>query len=456
MRNNMIKLHVTESDNPNNLYFTMEYSRGVKKYFLNDKMYVQYDVDISDVPKSITIIPAISGLIMLAWHIGADIYVKEIDEEYFQSLESIKQIMKNWYPKLPFSEIYADTIVKNDVPSSGEIGILFSGGIDSMTTYIRHNEHNINLIHCNIREKHFSTNKRHLVDFAYHENVIINFINTNIMDVIHERLLTAEFGFGIIFTSLCAPLTAKKQINTLMIASSLTEDFKYPWGSQPDTDNKIHWSGCRVIHDGFELTRQNKIKLIKNFILNSGDPIILKTLSLVPDNCISLEHANKTDFICGSCKSCLKGSCEKCLRNIVGLTLEGIDANECGYNINNNTFEFIKNSLINKTLFARKLLVQTKGEVITNEADLFFWRDIQMNIPPKINSDVHGSEEFFIWFKNYKFANYKPRINIYELPKLIIATIAFRSYPLYCNIPSRVTNSNLFRKPIEIIYEYIK
>jgi hypothetical protein len=221
-----------------------------KKYLLTPNVYVEYDQNIDKVPKSILVIPALSGVVMLSWHIGADVYVEELDETYLNALEKIKKVMKSWWPNLPFSEIYVEKIVSNKVSNKG-YGMLFSSGIDSMVTYIRHREKKPNLIHCVTRGQHLKTNKEHLINFANEENVTINIIRTNINDSLHERLLSAQFGVAwwgnishsIIYTGLSAPLTIQNKIGTLLIASSHTREFKHPWGSHPLIDNNISWGG---------------------------------------------------------------------------------------------------------------------------------------------------------------------------------------------------------------------
>ena len=60
--------------------------------------------------------------------LGPDIHIKEIDKNYLESLYKIKPILKNWFPKLPFTTtIQVDKITTNLLPQFG-YGLLFSGG----------------------------------------------------------------------------------------------------------------------------------------------------------------------------------------------------------------------------------------------------------------------------------------------------------------------------------------
>lgn len=440
-------------------------SQNVNKYFLKNNPYIVYDEEIDESPASILNIPAISSIIMLSWHIGADVYVDEIDKTYLESLKNIKTVMERWYPKLPFSNIRAEKIITNNF-SNDNYGMLFSGGIDSMDTYIRNRNNKPNLIHCNIRTEHFKSNKDHIRNFAEKEKVKLNFVNTNIMDSINEYLLTAKFGiswfgqiiFGMLFTSLCAPITNVNKIKSLLIASSLTEEFKHPWGSHPELDNKIAWNGCYVFHDGFEFSRQEKIKNIHSYIKNNktSSDHILKTLALVPDHCITERLINKSGEKCGKCKDFLNDDCEKCLRNIAGLALEGINPNECGFNIDKDIFNLIKMKIIECQLYKRKLLIPTKGELISNQSELFFWDDIQKNISEKcFDYNIHNSRDFFKWLKDFNLSEYNTKIKISDLPRLTIATASFHLYPMYCTITSNNKNSVFLEKITDAIYKKI-
>ena len=430
-------------------------SKNIQKYLLSNTLYVEYDKSIDEVPNSILQIPAVSSIVTLAWLTGADVYVKELDATYLDSLQKVKEVMMGWYPEFPFSEIYADKIVLNRFNNNG-YGLLFSGGIDSMTSYIRHRDKKPNLIHCVVRKEHLNLNIEHLINFAKREDVTIDVIKTNIYNVIHALLITAQFGVdwwpnlghAIVYTGLCAPLTLKNNIGTLLIASSYTREFKYPWGSHPLIDNNISWGGVKVMHDGYELSRQQKIRhVLKNYIATSHDgDHVLKALEL--------ELACGSSSVCGKCAKCVSSSgCMKCIRNIAGLSLENIDPNLCGFNIDMETFDFIKQGFIEGDFIKSGILIRTKASILGKADELFFLKDIQKHVPETINYDLYNSKEFFQWFKNFDITGYKAKIKISELPCMLLATIAFKLYPLYCSLPLNVQNISLLKKLTDSIYK---
>ena len=441
----------------NRIAVRLSCSKNIQKYLLSNTLYIEYDKNIDGVPNSILQIPAVSGIITLAWITGADVYVKELDAAYLDSLHKIKTVMKDWYPEFPFSEIYADKIIVNRFNNNG-YGLLFSGGIDSLTSYIRHRDKKPNLIHCVVRKEHLNLNREHLINFAKQENVTIDVIKTNIYNVIHGLLIYAQFGVdwwpdvghSIVYTGLCAPLAQKINIGTLLIASSYTQEFKYPWGSHPLIDNNISWGGCRVLHDGYELSRQQKIRhVLKNYIASHDGDHVLEAL-----DCGSSSTRQAT-AVCGKCELCVSGRCMKCMRSIAGLSLENVDPNLCGFNVDLETFDFFKQGFIEGNYLKSIIPIRTKASILGKADELFFLKDIQKNIPETIDHDLYNSKEFFQWFKNFDIAEYKAKIKISESPRMLLATIAFKLYPLYCRLPLNVQKASLAKKLIEFVYKRI-
>ena len=81
--------------------------------------------------------------------------------------------------------------------------------------------------------------------------------------------------------------------------------------------------------------------------------------------------------------------CEKCSRTIVGLALEGIDPNLCGFTVDDRTFKHIRQKLRLRQL---RFLDKKSG----------MWSDIQSSIPNTITGDISGSKAFFEWLKTHE------------------------------------------------------
>ena len=80
----------------------------------------------------------------------------------------------------------------------------------------------------------------------------------------------------------------------------------------------------------------------------------------------------------------------------MGLILEGIDPNECNFHIKNNVLDEIKD-IKNACPFLFR--------------NRYYLGDIQRHIPDTIKDDEisqrYGSKQFFEWFKDCKFPDYK-------------------------------------------------
>ena len=182
------------------LLSNIDFSRHFEKYFWQKNLFVEYDVNIENIDASILNIPVLSNVITVAWALGGDVYVKELDKSYFKSLENTRLVFKSWYPKLSFStKIHVKKLVSNRF-SNMRYGLLFSGGVDSLASYIRHKGKKPNLIMIwglDIpldQEDFWKKIKNKYEDFAKQEGVEINFVKTNLHKFLNEGPLSIEFG----------------------------------------------------------------------------------------------------------------------------------------------------------------------------------------------------------------------------------------------------------------------
>jgi len=427
--NNTIVVEEAEILNNNTLSFNLSYPNRTKEYFKSDNIVFQYDKEIASVDPSILQIPAVATIIALAWALGSDVYVKTLDRTYLEALNKVKSVMKVWYPWFSFStKINVDSIVTNRLHNNG-YGVLFTGGIDSTTSYLRHKGKKPHLIAVwgtkRYVEPRIETVEKRLTDFANKEGVKIHFVTTNFEKAINFDLLDENYGLewwihvfhSTVLTGISAPLTGVENISTLLIASSNTKKYNIPYGSHLYIDNKLKWADVQVVHDGSELTRQEKIRyVLKDHILKSGDYPFIRSC------------------VCASGNNC--GKCEKCFRTIAGLVLENINPNQCGFNnVNAETFNLIKENVIKNLPQIQMNFVRTpfhKGgpkEALRTAIDGFSledfddvgqvsstisrltrimnWTDIQEHIPEKLNHNLLGSKPFYDWFRTFDHRNAK-------------------------------------------------
>ena len=121
---------------------TVTVPRNLRKYFKSFNMFVKYDADIN-ADKSVLNIPMLANVLPLAWLTGYDIYVRELDRTFKESMDELKREFKK-YLKAPFTtQIHVDRLVDNQIGRLRpweRTALLFSGGVDSTYSLITNME----------------------------------------------------------------------------------------------------------------------------------------------------------------------------------------------------------------------------------------------------------------------------------------------------------------------------
>lgn len=375
----------------NRVDFQLRVSKSLKRYFLKDNCYVQYDstLDLRNVEHSILYIPMLAMTAPIAWAVGAEVNVPKLDAAYLRSLAQVKGVFKDSDLNFSFSgEIYPGEAVTNEFGGK-RFGMLFSGGVDSLTSYLRHKNNKPDLFSIwgvpdipPFENKFWSTMWAEISDLADRDTIRAFQIKTDMFRNINRELLNKEFGIswwgdvtgGLFLLGMCAPVTAIRGIGTVIIASSYTQDFQKALGFHPSIDKNVSWADVTVLHDGYKMSRQQKVQyLCRN-----------ENIGYLSHLRVCWESAWRTNC----------GNCEKCFRTIVGLVLEGVDPNKCNFDTNTKTLPYIRDCF-------------RKGKIALTEGGLFMWRDIQKHIPEHINTDIRGSHEFLAWLREYDLSQYR-------------------------------------------------
>ncbi len=361
-----------------------------------DRISVQYDIEVDSVDSSIMNIPAVAALVPVAWATGADIYVEAIDADYLDSLARVKAVFGRWFPQFSFSTVIdAPRIVRNKCEHSRK-ALLFSGGIGSMTSFLRNKGSCPALINVwgadhpseeqNEEKRFIQWKDKYLsCDFAGSE---IHFVRTNIGSVINNKLLTDDFvkehikdadwwqttSHGLIYTGLSAPITMAKGAATLLVASSFTRDCSLPHGSHLFNFADVRWAGTKVTYDSSDLSRQQKIRTQL-----SGNQEYYRYIHVCP---LSFDRVHNCSI------------CEKCWRTIVGLIMEGIDPNRCNFKVRRGILDCAKEILMN-------------GWMHLDYDETILWKDLQVHIPDHIADNSYGARPFLEWLKGFDFPNYQ-------------------------------------------------
>jgi hypothetical protein len=387
--------------------FPFSCSPRLRKYFRETALRVAYDVDVRGVPPSILAIPVVANVVSVAWAAGADLHVDRLDATFAAALDDLRRAFKAWYPKLALdTEVRCAERVANRFDPHG-YGLLFSGGVDSTTSYIAHRAQRPTLFmvwgtnppwavkrHWRIDEDAFWARiQARYRRFADAEGVPIHFLTTNMRYFVDEARLNQDFRYdlyagrgnwwidlhhGLALLGLCAPLTQVKRLDTLLISSNgdTAEVARTrPYGTRSWNCNAVRWADVRARLSGSPLTRQEKIRrFLKPFVNDLGKAPFLN---------ICWNHDAQTQFVEINC-----GRCEKCQRTIAGLLLDGVDPTRLGFRIDDDFFDHLRARLPQYTA--------------TNLSD---WQVLQAAIPASLDHDLHGSRSFFAWLRGQALRN---------------------------------------------------
>lgn len=326
-----------------------------------------YDIDISNVPLSIAVIPFVCNVLPIIWVQDTELIVDELDQQFYESIEKFKEGYIAMYPDMQFKGKVSPKQIINNQYAADKSAVLFSGGVDAFTTLISHIEENPSLITlwgADIAYNNVDGWKavdKQVCDTSDLLDLDHYIVRTNFRDFILDHILKNylntinpkygwwhDFQHGIGIISHAAPLAFKLGLEKVYIASSFTKNDigSYTCASDPTIDNYVKFGSTKVVHDGYELNRQMKIKKICDYT-----------------------EANKLNLPVRVCwvskdgKNCCK--CEKCYRTIMGVLAENKDPKSLGFerydeNIRHHMLKELRWKKISKYNFRRYRYIQDK------------------------------------------------------------------------------------------------
>lgn len=332
---------------PNSLFYEISTSPEIAHFFQEDIFWVTYPLPISCVPEGIRIIPLLSLICPIAWAVGADIIVPELDQAFHGALPAIRDGFQKMYPELPWSGSVMPATVKPNASPAGRLktATLFSGGLDSVVTYLRNMDQQPLMFSVwgadvAINQSEAWSNVSQAIDefrqltgaesFAIKSN-FRTFINESALNIYSGNKVNGGWWggveHGLILTGVCAPITYSLGVGRLYIPSSYSSTSPWiAWGSTPEIDNLIRWAELSVEHESYELDRQGKTAFFADRVRNDGRNYKLRVCwkSAQGNNC---------------------SACEKCCRTIIGLLLEGLQPENHGFSFGPDTLPRIKRKL---------------------------------------------------------------------------------------------------------------
>ncbi|WP_049924085.1 hypothetical protein [Halopiger djelfimassiliensis] len=358
-------------------------SRDLDRFFTGEPFRTDYDRSIESVPDGLLAVPVLAQVCPVAWANGADVYVEEVDATFARALEDVGRSLCSLHDFLEGGRLYASRTIDPERDERGASGLLFTGGVDSTCSYVRHREASPTLV--SIRgwtitpdpadDEDWDHLRRRVSSFAGERGLETAFLETNALSALDHAMLLAHYkrhvdgawyssvGHGLGLLGLCAPMAYVRGIDDLYVAATHWEGIDLEWGSRPDIDEHVRWTGTRCHHDAYELTRQERLDVIAEYVEREAPTLELQTCNERMD---------------GNC-----GECEKCYRTAVGLRLSGLEPTAHGYPFSPSAYREIRRSL-------------ERGEWVLGQDERYMWADIRDRVR---ETEPDGPEEraFFEW-----------------------------------------------------------
>lgn len=374
----------------NQVEFIFEATGKLNKYFNTNKFFVDYEQDVSNVPKSILTIPFVASLVPLMWLTDTVMWVEELDRTFYDSVFKIQSAYQRLYSHYPLKgNLVPAKLIDNVYIPERKSLLLFSGGIDANTTYIRIKDSNPLLFNIqgwykNRNDNDFAADAdiRDISAFAQRETLNFTFAKSNFAVLVNTYVFDKEikkrlgdswwhgFQHSMAFISIAIPLAYLLKIERIYIASSVPMGEYVKCASYITTDSEFKFAtvgGC--VHDGSELTRQDKVHVLVNYAKQTNEEYPIRVCSFNDHNCCE---------------------CDKCFRSILGIVAEGGDIQKFGFIVNNSLKEHFG------TIMAERAhTFNIKGE------SSLHWPAIIKKM--KKNYDIIEDKEFVDWFLTYDF-----------------------------------------------------
>lgn len=327
-----IKLEQIQKDS-NTIIFHFSVSQGLQRFFSDSLFRIDYPFSVLSIPDAVLTVPFVCCVLPIIWITNANLIVPELDKAFYECIPNVKAGYQEMYPETAFlgSIEVGNIITCNQKAISGKSAMLFSGGADSLDTLYRHLDETPSLIsiwgsdikYDNVEG--WQPLNAVIQDAAKHYKLPSVIIRSTFRGFDKEWELDKAFSaqlrdgwwhgvkHGIALLGHVAPYAYLHNLEKMYIASShCPEDGHVRCASNPSIDNHVRFASCSVIHDGFDYSRQEKIRNIVQYATAHNDYFPLHV-------CWETQTG----------KNCCH--CEKCFRTIIAIIAEGGDPAKFGF-----------------------------------------------------------------------------------------------------------------------------
>lgn len=365
----------------------------LKQYFTTDTFFIDYQEDVSSVPQSILVAPFVASIIPLMWVTNTVMWVEEIDRNFYKSILRVRDAFQRMYPHYPLQgNLIPARFVENHLDVQRESLLLFSGGLDANCSYVRIQEKNPILFNIqgwynNLSDENIAADAdiRDITEFAQQEGLSFTYAKSNFAVIVNADLwakliqpkLGTSWWFGfqhsMAFISIAMPIACKHGVESIYIASSIPIGEFKPCASHVTTDSEFRYADVGMcVHDGSELVRQDKVRVVVDYQRKCGKPYPMRVCSFNDRNCCE---------------------CEKCFRTVLGLVAEAADLKDYGFYLDKPLKEHWYD-----VMCRRSGLMSFKSERVLH------WPYIIPRMKENYDKMTQEQKEFVDWFLTFDFA----------------------------------------------------
>ena len=314
----------------------IEVHDSFKKKYLTSNFFVYYqdDINLEKLDSSLLIAAFLLNVITIIWASGETYTIPALDRDLWFSLEKVKKVFKKMYPHTRWDgSVVPERLVKHDFNLDADgVAHMFSNGLDSICSSLLHKDDKQLLITVQghpdtpindqkiwkkiqnescVYAQEYGFNNTFLCSNYYHilKRSALHKLSPEIS---HWRTAAVE-GLG--WIGLAIPLLICKGYNHLRIASSISWDCPFVHAANPFVDNNIKCAGISVEHDGFEYSRVQKCKVLKECVQKYN---------------IKKPHLRVCAASTDATNCCV---CLKCIQTIHGLWAVGENHQEYGFDL---------------------------------------------------------------------------------------------------------------------------
>jgi hypothetical protein len=135
--NNLIENIVIDKDR-----VTIQANKSITEKYLNEDFFVEYESeDIVNQDEQVIIAPFLLNIAPIVWLSGQVLKLSKCNKELYEGICTAQQLMKDQYPLFSWDgriEVDELTEFTKQPDETAGTGVLFSGGLDSITSSLRH------------------------------------------------------------------------------------------------------------------------------------------------------------------------------------------------------------------------------------------------------------------------------------------------------------------------------